>query len=131
MLILILIFGVLVCKVDAELKHRWIYIQTNLLVDENIDKLLKLIERASASGYNGVVIADSKFMRWDNLPNRYIENAQKFREACRNLKLDFIPCVFPILVILMIFFLATLNLIEGLPVKDAPIYCSKRKIGPI
>lgn len=129
MFILILIFGLLICRANAELRHRWIYIQTNLLVDENVDKLIKLVERSSTYGYNGVVVADSKFMRWDNLPNRYIENAKKFREACRNLKFDFIPCVFPIGYSNDLLS-RDVNLVEGLPVIDAPFIVQNGKLLP-
>lgn len=128
-LILILILGTLTCRASAELKHCWIYIQTNLLIDENIDKLTRLIERASASGYNGVVIADSKFMRWDKLPNRYIENAQRFRSACKKLKLSFIPCVFPIGYSNDLLS-RDANLVEGLPVKDAPFIVHDGRLIP-
>lgn len=128
-LVFIMIFGILTCKVNADLLHRWIYIQTNLLVNENIDRLIALIEQAKALGYNGVVIADSKFMRWDNLPNKYIENAQKFRSACRKLKLDFIPCVFPIGYSNDLLS-RDVNLAEGLPVINAPFIVRNGRLIP-
>lgn len=78
------------------LPYRWVYVQTNLLVDANVERNLKLFERAAAAGYNGIVLTDSKFMRWDNLPKRYLENVRRTREACRRLKLDLVACVCPI-----------------------------------
>ena len=52
------------------MQERWVYLATNLLVDKNVEDALKLLERAAKAGYNGVALADSKFMRWDQLPLR-------------------------------------------------------------
>lgn len=103
----------------AALAHRWVYLATNLLVDKNVDENVALLERAAKAGYNGVVITDSKFMRWDQLPEKYVQNVRRLRKACRDLKLDCIACVCPI------GYSNDLlgrdpNLAEGLPVKDAP-----------
>jgi len=111
------------------LPNRWVYIQTNLLVDKNIDRLLELLERASKAGYNGVAIADSKFMRWDNLPDRYAENARKVREACRQMNLAFVTCVFPIGYSNDLLSRDP-NLAEGLPVVDAPFIVKDNQIIP-
>ena len=64
------------CAVEshtAPLEHRWIYLATNLLVDKNVDDALALLDRAAKAGYNGVVLTDSKFLRWDQLPERYVQ----------------------------------------------------------
>jgi hypothetical protein len=114
---------------DTQIPDRWVYIQTNLLVDKNIDNLMTLLERIEKAGYNGIVIADSKFMRWDNLPDRYLENARKVREACRKLKLSFIPCVFPIGYSNDLL-ARDVNLAEGLPVINAPFVVHEGKIIP-
>jgi len=111
------------------LPNRWVYIQANLLVDKNIETVLTLLERAEKAGYNGIVIADSKFTRWDNLPPRYVENARKVREACRNLKLSFIPCVFSIGYSNDLLS-RDVNLAEGLPVINAPFIVHNGKIIP-
>jgi len=114
---------------DTQIPDRWVYIQTNLLVDKNIDNLMTLLERIEKAGYNGIVIADSKFMRWDNLPDRYLENARKVREACRKLKLSFIPCVFPIGYSNDLL-ARDVNLAEGLPVINAPFVVHEGRIIP-
>ena len=44
---------------------------------------LALLDRAADAGYNGVVLTDSKFMRWDQLPAKYLTNVRRVREACR------------------------------------------------
>ena len=104
---------------NRPLPHRWVYVATNLLVDKNVTETTALFERSAKAGYNGIVLADSKFLRWDNLPERYAQNVRKVREEARRLKLDLVACVFPI------GYAEGLlahdpNLAEGLPVKDAP-----------
>ena len=51
--------------VAERLEHRWFYLPTNLLVDKNVEDAVVLLDRAAKAGYNGVVLSDSKFMRWD------------------------------------------------------------------
>jgi hypothetical protein len=113
----------------AELAHRWVYLQTNLLVDENVERNLKLFERAAKAGYNGVVLADSKFMRWDILPKRYLENVRRTREACRKLKLDLIACVCSIGYSNDVLSRDP-NLAEGLSVVEAPFVAKEGKLVP-
>lgn len=113
----------------AELAHRWIYVQTNLLVDENVERNLKLFERAAKAGYNGVMLADSKFMRWDHLPEHYLHNVRRTREACRRLRLDLIACVCPIGYSNDLLSRDP-NLAEGLPVVDAPFVARNGRLVP-
>jgi len=113
----------------SDLSRRLVYVQTNLLVDKNVENAIGVLERAAKAGYNGVVIADSKFMRWDNLPERYAVNARKVRDACRRLKLAFLPCVFPIGYSNDLLSRDP-NLAEGLPVVDAPFVVRGGRIGP-
>jgi hypothetical protein len=101
------------------LEKRWIYLPTNHLVDANITQAIALLDRAAAAHYNGVLVTDSKFTRWDALPQHYADNVRQLREACRERKMEYVACVFgfgysndllsrdP-------------NLAEGLPVRGAP-----------
>jgi hypothetical protein len=102
-----------------KLAHRWVYVATNMLVDKNVADTIALFERAAKAGYNGIVLTDSKFMRWDNLPAKYAQNVRQVREAASRLKLDLIAAVFPIGYSEGLL-AADPNLAEGLPVKDAP-----------
>jgi hypothetical protein len=104
---------------ESALKYRWVYLATNLLVDKNVEDGKAILERAAQAGYNGVVLADSKFMRWDQLPEKYAQNVGRTRDACRGLKLDCIACVCPIGYSNDLLSRDP-NLAEGLPVKDAP-----------
>jgi hypothetical protein len=108
--------------------HRWLAIMTNLLVDKNVDESIAIMRRAAKAGYNGVIISDSKFSRWDDLPQQYFKNIRRFRQACRDLKLACIAAVCPI------GYSNDLlgrdpNLAEGLPVIDTPLMAVKGKNG--
>ena len=108
---------------------RWVYLPTNLLVDKNLDEGTRILERAAKAGYNGVVLADSKFMRWDRLPQRYAANVRRFRQAVRDLKLACIACVCPIGYSNDLLSRDP-NLAEGLPVRDAPFVADDGKLVP-
>jgi len=111
------------------LAQRWVYLSTNLLVDANVDKAVALLDRAAKAGYNGVALADSKFMRWDSLPDRYRRNVARLRAHCRKRKLACIASVFPI------GYSEGLlahdpDLAAGLPVVGAPFVVRGRTIVP-
>lgn len=101
------------------LDHRWVYVQTNLQVDKNVEQALAVFRRAAQAGYNGVVLTDSKFMRWDQVIDRYFHNVRTIREACRDLRLQCIAGVCPIGYSNDLL-ARDPNLAEGLPVMDAP-----------
>ena len=130
----ILLVGVLALALGSRaggaqpaLPHRWVYLQTNLLVDANVEKALALLERSAKAGYTGLVLTDSKFMRWDQLPPTYLENVRKVRAACRAARLDCIAAVCP-----MGYSNDLLsrdpNLAEGLPVVEAPFVVRAGKV---
>lgn len=101
------------------LDHRWVYVMTNLQVAKNADAVCDLIVRAKKADYNGIVLADSKFQRLGEVPDFYFTNARKVIEAAKAAGLELIPCVWPV------GYAGTMlghdvNLIEGLPVRDAP-----------
>jgi hypothetical protein len=113
----------------APLEHRWVYLATNLLVDKNVDEAVVLLGRAAKAGYNGVVLTDSKFMRWDQLPPRYLQNVHRVRQACRDLKLACIAGVCPIGYSNDLL-ARDPNLAEGLPVVDAPFLAKAGRLVP-
>lgn len=110
--------------------ERWVYASHNLLEDKNADEVVKLIDRASKSGYTGMVFNDYKLAILDRMPARYFKNVQRMRDAARAANLEIIPSVFPI------GYSSGLlahdpNLAEGLPVVDAPFVVKGREVVPI
>jgi hypothetical protein len=75
------------------LPHRWLYLQQNLQVAANLDKIEPILRRAAKVGYNGVVLADYKLNILDRVPAHYFQNAERFQALCRELKLEIIPTV--------------------------------------
>ncbi len=98
---------------------RWVYLMTNLLVDANVDSALTLAERAKKAGYTGIVVSDSKFCRWDSVPERYLTNVKRFSKGVKDDGLDLIVAVAPIGYANDLLSRDP-NLAEGLPVSDAP-----------
>ncbi len=108
---------------------RWVYLPANFLVDEQVSSRITDIERFAAEGYNGVVVSDYKFMRWDDQPARYAANVRRFRDATRRLNLEVVAAVMP-----LGYSNALLsrdpNLAEGLPVMQAPFVVRNGRLVP-
>ena len=99
--------------------QRWVWVMSNLLLDQQADFVVGLIERAAAAGYNGLVLSDYKMNFLGRMGPAYFKNVARVRAAADRHHLEIIPCVFPI------GYSDGLlshdpNLAEGLPVKDAP-----------
>jgi hypothetical protein len=115
---------------NPTLRYRWVYLATNMLVDQNVEDALEILKRAAKAGYNGIVLTDSKFMRWDQLPDKYAQNVRQVREACRQLKLDCIAAVCPIGYSNGLLSRDP-NLAAGLPVRDAPFSARGGRLLPV
>lgn len=117
---MVLLAGVLAGPAGAvELKHRWVYVSTNLLVDEKVDEVVALMERARRAGYTGMVLSDWKFGKLPQMDRHYFDNVARVVAAGRRLHFDIIPTVFPIGYSSSILS-QDVNLAAGLPVKRAP-----------
>jgi hypothetical protein len=98
--------------------RRWLYLQQNLQVAENMPKIEAILRRAAKSGYNAVVLADYKLNVLERVPDHYFTNAERFKQICQELNLEIIPTVMPfgysdgILA-------HDPNLVEAIPVKNA------------
>jgi len=77
----------------ADAEFRWVYLQQNLQVTENLPQIEAMLRRAARAGYNGVVLADYKLNILDRVPEHYFQNAARFRDVCRELQLEIIPAV--------------------------------------
>src|SRR6476661_5262602 len=119
---LVIAIVLIVCTAPQLLaRDLWVYCQTNLLVDKNVDDLDRLFHRAQAAGYSHVLLADSKFTRLGALGDNtrhYFANIDRVKSLARDTHLQLVPAVFPI------GYSNDLlshnpNLAEGLPVRDA------------
>lgn len=104
---------------DEPIELRWVYVQQNLQVRENIPKVEAILRRAAAAGYNGVVLADYKLNVLDRVPEHYFTNAEQFKKICAELQLEIIPTVAGFGYSSGIL-AHDPNLAEGLPVQEAP-----------
>lgn len=103
---------------QATARERWVYLPTNFQVDENADKVIGLLERASKAGYTHALVADSKFSRLATVTANYAPNVHKVKAAADRLHLEIVPAVFPVGYSNDLLFHDP-NLAEGLPVRDA------------
>jgi hypothetical protein len=108
----------------------WLHVMVNISSDTGLADLLKLMERASKAGYNGLVVNDVKFIKYQLRPASFDANFKKFRQACTDLKLAFIPCVTP-MGYCETFLTHDPNLAEGMPVRDAVFIVKDGKLVPI
>lgn len=96
---------------------RWVYLMTNLQVAKNADYACDLIVRAKRSGYNGLVLSDTKLQRLAQAPDFYFTNARKVIACAKQEGIEIIPCVWPV-GYASAMLSHDVNLIEGLPVKE-------------
>ena len=76
--------------------RRWVYLQLNLQVADNVAKAKEILRRAKDAGYNGVVLADYKLQILDQVPDFYFPQAKAFKRAADELGIEVIPAVAPI-----------------------------------
>ena len=98
----------------------WVYVSTNLQVDQRADDLVALMDRARKAGYNGVLLADYKFGNLADRPANYYRNLERVRETADRLGLEIVPAVMPI------GYSGSIlqhdpNLAAAIPVRDCPL----------
>lgn len=98
--------------------ERWVYAPTNLLVEENVDRLEGLMREAAGLGFTHVLLSDSKFSRLHELDERYFRHVERVRRLADELNLNLVPAVFPVGYSNDLL-AQNPNLAEGLPVRDA------------
>ena len=105
---------------QAQALEKWLYVATNLQVDENAGKLGQLMERASKAGYTHLLLADSKLARLGTLEDiypRYERNTETVKAAAARWKIEIVPAIFDIGYSNALLFNDP-NLVEGMPVKE-------------
>ncbi|MCX5752421.1 MAG: hypothetical protein NTW97_02110 [Candidatus Krumholzibacteria bacterium] len=105
-----------------EWQKRWVYIASNLYVDENVQKIEDVLRRARAADYTGVLFSDTKTLTWPLLgePERWKRNAAKVRAAATKLGLELVVSVFPF-GYSESFLANDPNLAAGLPIREAAL----------
>ena len=99
----------------------WLYQQTNLLPEANIQSTEQLWERAAKAGYTHILLADSKFARLGDLGDNtqtYLDHLKRLRETAKRLNLQIVPAGFDIGYSNNLLWHDP-NLAEGLPVRGA------------
>jgi hypothetical protein len=96
----------------------YLYHQTNLLVDKNIDAAEQLWTRAAKAGYTKVFVADSKMAKLGDMDKRYFKNLERAKKIAADLKIELVPTLFHVGYSNSMLWHDP-NLAEGLPVKDA------------
>ena len=75
------------------LRHRWLYLQNNFQVSANVERVIGILDRAAAAGFNGVVFPDVKLGRLEDgsLPERYYSQLATVLEHADGLGLAVLP----------------------------------------
>ncbi len=105
----------------AEPLQLWLYQQTNLLPDANIQTTEALWQRVAKAGYTHILLADSKFARLGDLgtsTQTYMAHLNRLRETAKRLNLQIVPAGFDIGYSNNLLWHDP-NLAEGLPVRNA------------
>src|ERR1043165_8159319 len=116
------------CSHKAAALERWIYCAQNLWVDKNITELEALFQRAGKAGYTHVLLTDSKFSKLGDMDARYFRNVERIKKAAAEAHLEIVPALFSVGYSNDLLWHDP-NLIEALPVKDAPFVVHEGKAG--
>lgn len=118
-------------RAEGALAKRWVYVPSNLYVNENMPRLDGLLERAQKAGYNGVLFADYKMFTWWQLDDaaRWKRNAQHLRATTRRLDMELVVCVFPFGYAGSLLW-HDVNLASGMPIRQAPLQRAGDELRP-
>ena len=111
-------------------KSRLFYVQTNLIVPQNVDDLIQVMGDAKSAGFNGMVLADAKFGRLAQMNDTYFANANRIRQRAKLLGLPITPVIANVgnagaLIS------DNMNLAEGQPVIKVPYYVKGGVLTPV
>ena len=116
------------CSYKAAAMERWVYCAQNLWVDKIITELETLFQRANKAGYTHVLLTDSKFSKLGDMDARYFRNVERIKKAAAEAHLEIVPALFSVGYSNDLLWHDP-NLIEALPVKDAPFVVHEGKAG--
>jgi len=119
-------------RARGSLSKRWVYVSSNLYVNENVQRLEQLLRRAQKAGYNGVLFTDYKTFTWWQLDDaqRWRKNAQSLRDITEKLEMELVVCVFPFGYAGSLLW-HDVNLASGMPIKRAHLTATADKLTPV
>jgi hypothetical protein len=103
--------------------ERWVYVQVNLLVPAEAERVEALMRRARPLGFTHFLLADSKFTRIAQMDAPYGEHIQRVKKVAAELGIELVPAVFPVGYSNDLLWHDP-NLAEGLAVRDASFVVS-------
>jgi hypothetical protein len=112
-----------------QLKYRWVFTMTNLAREEALENTIKLMHRAKQAGYNGMLVADSKFAKFQLQDKSYARNVRRLRAAFTAAGMQLIVDTCP-MGYAAEFLAADPNLAEGMPVRNATFVVEDGKLAP-
>jgi hypothetical protein len=113
-------------QTQADGPQKWVFLPGNFAKTEEVDRVIKTLQRAAKAGYTDALVGDSKFSRWNETKGtNYNANVQKVRQTCRDLKIRFYAGVCDQGAELLS---NDPNLAEGMPVIDAPFVAKDGKL---
>ncbi|MFB3894565.1 MAG: hypothetical protein ACE15C_21395 [Phycisphaerae bacterium] len=109
--------------------QRWVFTFANFAREDVAQKTTDLMKQARKIGYNGILVADSKFDKLQLQPPTYADALKKFRAACAEQKMKLIVAVTPF-GYADTFLTHDPNLAEGMPVRKATFIVKDGKLVP-
>ena len=97
----------------------WVYLKTYLDDDRLFEQALQVLERAAASGYTAVVLADGNLESPTQPPQAYLDRLRQLQERARSLHLKVVPQTYQFGWSDSLLYFIDPNLAEGLPVVGA------------
>lgn len=79
----------------VELEERWVYVSTNLLLEDNVEAMLGLIDTAAAAGATHIQLSDYQTAFMGDMPPRYFDNVAIVKRAARDANVIIVPAIFP------------------------------------
>ena len=109
--------------------QKWVFTMTNFANNERKDFTIDLLKKAKKIGYNGMMVSDVKFEKFQLQGQPVKDNIKEFRKACTDEGMKFIACVasFGYSDVMLS---NDPNLAEGMPVRDAEFIVKGGKLVP-
>ena len=113
-----------------KLSDKWIFIYNfNLANPKHVDEVVAVTQKGGKAGYNGLLITDNKFFRWNEVNwDDYTKNLRRVRQAAKDLNMKVVAVVCGQGTDMLS---NDPNLAEGQPVVDSPFVARDGRLVPI